>query len=223
MFLWLGLALFVDGIDGSHRAPAPRQGNTAQLVRRNAGQHHRLCHLRPNPGIRALPERVSMGAGLSFLSGGDHRRLQRDLLCRHGHEDEGELLQGLPVVWNMVVFTLFVAQPSEWMSFAVVLACAVFTFAPVNFLHPVRVKRPAWDQPDDLLRLVRLRQHCAAAGAGFRLAGPGPESRSRASICFSLAPSCNGAPTSDARISSMAKAIRIHECGGSDRMVFDDV
>ncbi len=52
--------------------------------------------------------------------------------------------KGFPVVWNMVVFTLFVIEPGEYISFAVVIACAVFTFVPMNFLHPVRVKRLRW-------------------------------------------------------------------------------
>jgi phosphatidylcholine synthase len=47
----------------------------------------------------------------------------------------------------------------------------VLTFAPVNFLHPVRVKRLRPYQSDDLLRLVRLRHRRAAAGAGIGLAG----------------------------------------------------
>ena len=41
----------------------------------------------------------------------------------------------------MVVFTLFVIEPGEWVSFAVVLIAGVLTFVPIHFLHPVRVKR----------------------------------------------------------------------------------
>lgn len=49
--------------------------------------------------------------------------------------------KGFPVVWNMVVFTLFVIQPGQWVSFAVVLVAGILTFVPMNFLHPVRVVR----------------------------------------------------------------------------------
>jgi phosphatidylcholine synthase len=49
--------------------------------------------------------------------------------------------KGFPVVWNMVVFTLFVVGPGEWVSFGVVVICGLLTFVPINFLHPVRVKR----------------------------------------------------------------------------------
>ena len=47
--------------------------------------------------------------------------------------------KGFPVVWNMVVFTLFVIEPGQWVSFAVVVVAGILTFVPINFLHPVRV------------------------------------------------------------------------------------
>jgi phosphatidylcholine synthase len=49
--------------------------------------------------------------------------------------------KGFPVVWNMVVFTLFVLEPGERVSFAVVLISGILTFTPLHFLHPVRVVR----------------------------------------------------------------------------------
>jgi phosphatidylcholine synthase len=49
--------------------------------------------------------------------------------------------KGFPVVWNMVVFSLFVIEPGEWVSFGVVVFAGILTFVPINFLHPVRVKR----------------------------------------------------------------------------------
>jgi len=48
--------------------------------------------------------------------------------------------KGFPVCWNMVVFTLFIVSPTQTFSIAVVLITAVLTFVPVIFVHPVRVK-----------------------------------------------------------------------------------
>jgi phosphatidylcholine synthase len=58
-----------------------------------------------------------------------------------GMKTKENFFKGFPVVWNMVVFTLFVIEPGEWVSFAVVLIAALLTFLPLNFLHPVRVQR----------------------------------------------------------------------------------
>ena len=41
----------------------------------------------------------------------------------------------------MVVFTLFVIEPGQWVSFAVVVVAGILTFIPINFIHPVRVVR----------------------------------------------------------------------------------
>jgi phosphatidylcholine synthase len=41
----------------------------------------------------------------------------------------------------MVVFTLFVTEPGQWLSFAVVVFAGILTFLPIQFLHPVRVRR----------------------------------------------------------------------------------
>src|SRR3546814_13989922 len=48
---------------------------------------------------------------------------------------------GFPVVWNMVIFTLFVIQASATTALIVVSISVFLTFLPINFLHPVRVKR----------------------------------------------------------------------------------
>jgi phosphatidylcholine synthase len=50
-----------------------------------------------------------------------------------------QAFRGFPAVWNGVVFLLIIFGPPEWMTLAVIGACAVLTFAPVEFIHPVRV------------------------------------------------------------------------------------
>ncbi|MDY6963373.1 MAG: phosphatidylcholine synthase, partial [Pseudomonadota bacterium] len=58
-----------------------------------------------------------------------------------GMKTDEYFFSGFPVVWNMVIFTLFVIQASEVTAFIVVLISVFLTFLPINFLHPVRVKR----------------------------------------------------------------------------------
>ena len=41
-----------------------------------------------------------------------------------GMKTDEYFFSGFPVVWNMVVFTLFVIEPGEWTSFAVVVVSA---------------------------------------------------------------------------------------------------
>lgn len=53
--------------------------------------------------------------------------------------------RGFPAVWNMPVFVLFAFQPASIITVASVVALALLTFLPVNFVHPLRVVR--WRAP----------------------------------------------------------------------------
>jgi phosphatidylcholine synthase len=47
--------------------------------------------------------------------------------------------RGFPALWNVAAFYLFVLKLPAWLAAAVVVALAVLTFAPVHFVHPMRV------------------------------------------------------------------------------------
>jgi len=42
-----------------------------------------------------------------------------------GMKTKENFFKGFPVVWNMIVFTLFVIEPGEWVSFGVVLIAGI--------------------------------------------------------------------------------------------------
>jgi phosphatidylcholine synthase len=52
-----------------------------------------------------------------------------------------DAFRGFPAVWNAVVYLLLIYKPPELVSFVLILLFAVLTFTPVEFVHPVRVKR----------------------------------------------------------------------------------
>src|SRR5688572_22914748 len=140
MFLWLGLALFVDGIDG----PIARKLEVKEVLQTWSGElldniiDYVTYVLIP---AFALYQRGLMGEGLSFLCAAIIVITSAIYYADTGMKTKENFFKGFPVVWNMVVFTLFVTDPGEWISFAVVVFSAILTFLPVNFLHPVRVER----------------------------------------------------------------------------------
>jgi phosphatidylcholine synthase len=140
MFWWLGLALFVDGIDG----PIARKLHVKSVLPTWSGElldniiDYVTYVLIP---AFALYQRGFMGEGLSFVSAAVIVVSSAIYYADTGMKTKENFFRGFPVVWNMVVFALFVTQPGEYVSFAVVVIAALFTFAPVNFLHPVRVVR----------------------------------------------------------------------------------
>lgn len=140
MFWWLGLALFVDGIDG----PIARRLQVKQVLPNWSGDtldniiDYMTYVLIP---AFALYQRGFMGEGLSFLSAAIIVVTSAIYYADTGMKTKENFFKGFPVVWNMLVFTLFIAEPGEYAAFAVVVTAAVLTFVPINFLHPVRVAR----------------------------------------------------------------------------------
>lgn len=140
MFLWLGLALFVDGIDG----PIARKLDVKEVLPTWSGElldniiDYVTYVLIP---AFALYQSGFMGEGLSFLSAAIIVVSSAIYYADTGMKTKENFFKGFPVVWNMVVFTLFVIAPGEWVSFAIVVIAAILSFVPVSFLHPVRVQR----------------------------------------------------------------------------------
>ncbi|WP_281353939.1 phosphatidylcholine synthase [Mesorhizobium zhangyense] len=140
MFWWLGLALFVDGIDG----PIARKLEVKEVLPTWSGElldniiDYVTYVLIP---AFALYQRGFMGDNLSFISAALIVVSSAIYYADTGMKTKENFFKGFPVVWNMLVFTLFVIEPGEWVSFAVVVIAAVMTFVPMNFLHPVRVAR----------------------------------------------------------------------------------
>jgi phosphatidylcholine synthase len=140
MFWWLGLALFVDGIDG----PIARRLEVKEILPTWSGElldniiDYVTYVLIP---AFALYQRGFMGENLSFLSAAIIVVSSAIYYADTGMKTKENFFKGFPVVWNMVVFTLFVIEPGPWVSFAVVVVAGILTFLPINFIHPVRVVR----------------------------------------------------------------------------------
>jgi phosphatidylcholine synthase len=49
--------------------------------------------------------------------------------------------QGFPSCWNMVILLLFAWQPNFWLMLGLIAVLAVTMFLPVKFVHPVRTER----------------------------------------------------------------------------------
>lgn len=140
MFGWLGLALLVDGIDG----PIARKLQVKYVLPTWSGElldniiDYVTYVLIP---AFALYQSGFMGEGLSFLSGAIIVVSSAIYYADTGMKTKENFFKGFPVVWNMLVFTLFIVKPGEWTAFSIVVISAIISFLPIYFLHPVRVKR----------------------------------------------------------------------------------
>jgi phosphatidylcholine synthase len=138
MFLWLGVALIVDGIDG----PIARRMRVAELLPRWSGDVLDLVvdfltyvfvpafaiadgGFWPAPG-GLLAGLVIVTTGVLYFA--DRRMKTADNYFR-----------GFPAIWNAVAFYLFLLRPNAWFAAAMIVVPAILTFVPIVFIHPFRV------------------------------------------------------------------------------------
>ncbi len=140
MFLWLGLALIVDAIDG----PLARRLDVAKVLPRWSGETLDLVVdfvtyvFVPAYAIAAgglLPERLGLCAGIVIVVTGAIYFADRRMKTPDNY------FRGFPALWNLAAFYLLLLRPPSLVTGAIVLALAVLTFVPFPFIHPLRVGR----------------------------------------------------------------------------------
>jgi phosphatidylcholine synthase len=140
MFFCLGLALVVDGADG----PLAREFKVAEVLPRWSGETLDLIIdfttyvFVPAYAIAAsgqLPKGLAVPAGIVVVITGALYFADRNMKTPDNY------FRGFPGLWNLAAFYLYLLEPPEWASAAMVAALAVLTFLPLKFLHPLSVKR----------------------------------------------------------------------------------
>jgi phosphatidylcholine synthase len=150
MFLWLGLALIIDGTDGTFA----RRLRVAEVLPRWSGDVLDLvvdiltyvfvpAYAMAASGL--LPQSVAAGLGVVIAVTGALYFADRHM------KTSDYYFRGFPALWNIAAFYLFLLKPAPWLSAVLVVVLAALTFASFHFVHPVR------------LRMARLRALTMAA------------------------------------------------------------
>ena len=82
-----------------------------------------------------MPARVGLVLGLIVVVTGAIYFADRRMKTADSY------FRGFPALWNVVAFYLFVLKPAPWLAATVVVVLAAATFAPIYFIHPIRVTR----------------------------------------------------------------------------------
>jgi phosphatidylcholine synthase len=138
-FAWLGLALLIDGVDGT-LARFARVTETASAIDGvvlDLVIDFLTYVLVPMVALwrsDLMPEKLSFWLSVivvfaSALYFADTRMKTKDYWFR-----------GFPALWNVVVIYLFVLRPPVVVSAGLILVGVVAMFAPIVFVHPMRVK-----------------------------------------------------------------------------------
>ena len=140
MFTYLGIALFVDGIDGAlarrfdvaNRLPR-WSGDTLDLVVDFTTYVFVPAYAVAAGGL--VPPLAAIPLAIVIVVSGALYFADRRMKTADNY------FRGFPAVWNAPVFYLFLLRPDPWIAAAAIVLLAVLTFVPVPFLHPFRVRR----------------------------------------------------------------------------------
>ena len=167
-FLWLGLALVIDAIDG----PIARRfevGSTGRFSGARIDLIVDYLNYVYVPAIALVKSDMLPGpqslvlAGLILLSSLYH------FSDRRSKADDKSFI-GFPAIWNVVIFYLFVFQPSAWAATAIIAIFIGLTFVPLRWSHPVRNVRL---RPATLIvTALGAAASIWIAQAGFQLEAP---------------------------------------------------
>jgi phosphatidylcholine synthase len=140
MFFCLGMALVVDGLDG----PMARAFEVDKLLPRWSGDTLDLVVdftsyvFVPAFAIAAsglLPHVLAIPAAIVVVITGALYFADRNMKTSDNY------FRGFPAVWNLAAFYLYLLEPPEWAAAVSIVVLAGLSFAPVRFLHPLRVQR----------------------------------------------------------------------------------
>jgi len=140
MFLLLGAALIVDGVDG----PLARALHVKDTLPRWSGDVLDLVVdfttyvVVPAYAIATaalMPGLLAIAAGALVVITGALYFADRNMKTADNY------FRGFPAVWNLIAFYLLLLRPEPWLAAATVAVFAALTFVPVRFVHPLRVRR----------------------------------------------------------------------------------
>ncbi len=138
MFVWLGVALVIDGIDGTFA----RRLHVAEVLPRWSGEvldfvvdimNYVFVPAYAMAASGLLPASFATPLGLLVVVTGSLYFADRWM------KTSDYYFRGFPAVWNVAAFYLFILKPPPWIGAAAIVLLAILTFVPVHFVHPVRI------------------------------------------------------------------------------------
>ncbi|PIP96145.1 MAG: phosphatidylcholine synthase [Rhodobacterales bacterium CG18_big_fil_WC_8_21_14_2_50_71_9] len=138
-FLWLGLALFVDGIDGTLARKARVSELTPQFDGATLDNVTDYLNYVVVPAMMIywfgmVPDGLEIYAAAAILA------VSTYTFANAGVKSQDYYFVGFPAVWSLVVLYFHVLQTEPLTNLIVIGVCCVLTFVPWKYVHPFRVR-----------------------------------------------------------------------------------
>ena len=139
-FLWLGLALLVDGLDGTI---ARKVGVSDKATNIDGSMLDNLVDYLNYVIIPSLMiywfQMVPNGWEIIIPAGIFAVSLYT--FANINMKTEDYYFSGFPALWNIVVLYFYILNTNQYINLIVVIFLSILTFIPIKFVHPLRVKK----------------------------------------------------------------------------------
>ena len=138
-FLWLGMAILVDGVDGTLARKVGVEDKAPNLdgIILDSIIDYLNYVIIPAlmifyfsmvpPGFEVILPALIVGTSLyTFIN--------------VNMKTEDYYFQGWPALWNIAVLYFFILNTNEWINLIIIIILTILTFVPWKFVHPLRVK-----------------------------------------------------------------------------------
>lgn len=139
-FLWLGLALLIDGIDGSLARKVGVLNKTPNIDGSTLDNVIDYLNYVIIPALmiywfQMVPNgwEIILPAGMFAVS--------LYTFANMNMKTNDYYFSGFPAVWNIVVLYFYILNTHPIINVIIILLLFIFTFIPIKFVHPLRVKK----------------------------------------------------------------------------------
>ena len=139
-FVFLGVALIIDGIDGPLARAVKVQQQTPQIDGQSLDYVIDYVTYALIPALMVwqwnlVPDGWGLTAGIAIAMASAFTFANVNMKTADGY------FLGFPAIWNLVVFYLVILGLGPWVSFVIIGLCLILTFIPTAYAHPFRVRQ----------------------------------------------------------------------------------
>ena len=138
--LWLGLALFIDGIDGTLARKAKVNENTPNI------DGSTLDNIIDYFTYVIIPALMiywfgMVPAGWEIFCSASILAVSLYTFANINQKTQDFYFSGFPALWNIAVLYFYIIGTAKWLNFWVIGILIILTFIPIKYVHPLRVQK----------------------------------------------------------------------------------
>ena len=138
-FLWLGLALLVDGIDGTLAREVDVSKQTPNIDGTILDSVVDYLNYVIIPSLMIYWFQM-VPIGFELIVPSAILLVSLYTFANLKMKTEDYYFRGFPAVWNIVVLYFFILGTNGYINISVIVVCIILTFIPIKFIHPLRVQ-----------------------------------------------------------------------------------